>query len=127
MRTYTANTNAKGGYYFNIDEWNMLVVPEEGQVLPGEPGERYIKLPTLALFVAAPLIGAAFAMFLPFIGLALVGKFAIDKAGHAIKVAAMGIERMGVPETVEGPKAPKAPAVRDDQNHGGLKPGDPEC
>ncbi len=124
MRTYIAGTDVKGGFYFNIDEWNMLVVPKERRVLPGEPGTRYIRLPALALFVAAPLLGATFAMFLPFIGLALVGKFAIEKGTHAVKVAARGAARTGIPETVEGPKALPA---QDTEDRGGLRPGDPQC
>ncbi len=123
MKTYTAGATVKGGFYFNTNEWDMLVVPEEGQVLPGREGNRYVKLPTLGLFVAAPLLGAAFAMFLPFIGLALVGKFAIDKTVHAIRLAATGAARTEVPATVAGPQVPDREAGTKTTDHAPTDPG----
>ncbi len=123
MKTYTAGTGVKGGFYFNTDEWDMLVVPEEGQVLPGRQGNRYVKLPALGLFFAAPLLGAAFAMFLPFIGLALVGKFTIDKTVHAVRLAAAGAARTEA-RTVLGPQMTEGELGSKTTNHA---PTDREC
>lgn len=89
MLTYKAGENAKNGYYFNRDEWTMVVAPPEGVVLPGHEGERYVKLPTVALLVAAPILGLAFVVFMPFVGLALLGKRLL----HAV----VRIVRGGVP------------------------------
>ncbi len=123
MKTYTAGTRVKGGFYFNMDEWDMLVVPEEGQVLPGQEGNRYVKMPALGLFFAAPLLGAAFAMFLPFIGLALVGKFTVDKTVHAVRTAAAGAAPAEA-ETVAGPRAMLGEVEAKKTDHA---PTDPEC
>ena len=74
MFTYKAGDNVKNGYFFNRDEWTMVLAPQEGLALPGGEGERYVKLPTSALLVAAPLLGLAFVVFMPFVGLVLLGK-----------------------------------------------------
>ncbi len=124
MTTYAPGTTAKGGFYFNIDEWDMLVVPEQGQVLPGAAGNRYVKMPALALFLAAPLLGAAFAMFMPFIGLALVGKFAIEKTVHTVRILTTGPIPAEAAATATGPRT-QGPAVPTKANE--HEPMDPEC
>ncbi|MGE3277789.1 MAG: hypothetical protein AB7O67_21960 [Vicinamibacterales bacterium] len=81
LRTYTAGDEVKGGFYLNRDEWTMRVAPAEGETLPGEPGTRYIALPTLAVLVAAPVLSLAFVIFLPLIGLVLMARAFADKMG----------------------------------------------
>lgn len=81
MRTYTAGETVKGGFYLNRNDWTMRVAPAEGEVLPGDPGTRYIALPTVAMLVAAPVLSLAFVIFLPFIGLALATRALLEKAG----------------------------------------------
>jgi hypothetical protein len=43
-------------------------MPRDGEALPGKYGEKYLAVPILLAFVVAPLMGAAFLMFLPLIG-----------------------------------------------------------
>ena len=63
--------------------------------LPGDSTERYLKVPVLALLVIAPLMGAVYAMFLPFIGFAMLFTFlgkkalAIGRSGAADMAATM--------------------------------------
>ncbi len=86
-------TAAKSGFYWNLGKWEMTMVPKQGGILPGDSNERYLKVPVLALLVVAPLMGAVYAMFLPFIGFARLFTFlgkkalAIGRSG-AVDVAA---------------------------------------
>jgi hypothetical protein len=80
MTKRTGGTPAKNGFYWNLGKWEMTMVPKQGGILPGGAGDRYLKVPVLALLVAAPLMGAAYAMFLPFIGFAMLFTFLGKKA-----------------------------------------------
>lgn len=71
MAKYTSGMQVAGGYYWNSRSWEVEVVPSEGGRLKGGADARYVKVPFPALFVIVPLLGAAFLMFLPFIGFGL--------------------------------------------------------
>ena len=75
MAKRSGGTAARGGYYWNLGKWEMTVVPKQGGVLPGDAKEQYVKVPFVALLVVAPTMGAAYAMFLPFIGFAMLTAF----------------------------------------------------
>ena len=62
-------TAAKTGFYWNLGKWEMTMVPRQGGILPGDATRRYVKVPVLALLVVAPLMGAVYAILLPFVGL----------------------------------------------------------
>lgn len=68
MTMIEAGTRVKKGYYFSARSWSLQPMPADGAALPGGPGEKYLHVPLLAAFILAPLMGAAFLMFLPFIG-----------------------------------------------------------
>ena len=68
MTMIEAGTRVKKGYYFNAQTWCLQPVPSDGEALPGAATERYLRVPLLLAFVVAPLMGAAFLVFLPFIG-----------------------------------------------------------
>ncbi|GEJ55267.1 hypothetical protein [Anaeromyxobacter diazotrophicus] len=68
MTTIEAGNRVKKGYYFSAKSWTLQPMPKDGEALPGEAGERYVHVPLLLAFVLAPLMGAAFLMFLPFVG-----------------------------------------------------------
>ena len=74
MRTYDAGGFARKGFYWNTTTWTIELLAENG-VLPGREGERYYGVPVLALFLLAPLMGAAYVMFLPFIGFVMLFQF----------------------------------------------------
>lgn len=63
---------AKAGFYWRAAGWEIVTLPGDGGVLPGGVEERYHRLPTLALLMAAPVMGGLFVVFLPFIGFALL-------------------------------------------------------
>lgn len=68
MTTIEAGTLVKKGYYFNAKNWTLEPVANDGTALPGAKGEKYLRIPLLLAFVVAPIMGAAFLMFLPFVG-----------------------------------------------------------
>jgi hypothetical protein len=80
MTKYTAGDTVKAGFYWNRREWGAEIVPAAGGALPGNPGDAYYRIGWPVLLVAAPVMGGAFAMFLPFIGIALLVRF----AAHAV-------------------------------------------
>ena len=75
MTKYTGGETVKAGFYWHAARWGAEIVPAAGGTLPGEATEGYYRIPWPALLVAAPVMGGAFAMFLPFIGLALLAQF----------------------------------------------------
>ena len=76
MTKYTGGDTVKAGFYWNRARFGAEIVPAAGGALPGAPGVVYYRVPWPVLLVAAPVMGGAFAMFLPFIGLAMLAQFA---------------------------------------------------
>lgn len=74
MLKHKSGDVVKPGFYWNAKEWAATIVPPEGGALPGD-GVTYLRMPLPALLVLAPAMGAVFAMFLPFIGLAMLATF----------------------------------------------------
>ncbi len=80
----TSNTNGgskvPAGFYFNKNNWEIVTVSgKKGGLLPGGPQTGYLKIPALAMLAAAPVLGAAFVVFLPVIGFALLATAAFKK------------------------------------------------
>ncbi|MFL5271445.1 MAG: hypothetical protein ACJ79E_05235 [Anaeromyxobacteraceae bacterium] len=77
MTKLSAGAKASRGYWFNAKTWTLHPVSTDGETLPGAAGEKYLRIPLLLAFVVAPLMGAAFLMFLPFIGFYLAFQAAL--------------------------------------------------
>jgi len=75
MLKHKGGDAVKKGFYGSIRRWTIELVNDDGGTLPGGADERYLKLPVLAVLVAAPVMGLAFAVFLPFIGFVMLGAF----------------------------------------------------
>jgi hypothetical protein len=73
------------GFYWNTREWNAQIVPKEGGVLEGVPETTFVRLPLLAVLALAPLMGAVYAFFLPFIGIAMVMMYLAGRLRAAFK------------------------------------------
>ena len=76
MTKYNGGETVKAGFYWNRGTWGVELVPAEGGTLPGGDTTTYLRVPWPLLLVIAPVMGGAFAMFLPFIGIALLVQFA---------------------------------------------------
>ncbi len=69
---YKGGEVVKAGFYWNLAEWEAKIVPAEGGPLAGTAETRYLRVPILVVLVLAPIMGLTYAMFLPFIGFAMV-------------------------------------------------------
>jgi hypothetical protein len=67
--------HVKAGFYWNLGEWEAAIIPREGGILNGGAEARYARIPLPVLLFLAPLMGATYAMFLPFIGFAMVATY----------------------------------------------------
>lgn len=76
MLKYTGGERVKAGFYWHRARWGAEIVPAAGGALPGAPGDVYYRIAWPVLLVAAPVMGGAFAIFLPFIGIAMLVQFA---------------------------------------------------
>ena len=87
MTKYTGGETVKAGFYWNRGKLGAEVIPPEGGTLPGTPETVYNRIPWPVLLVVAPAMGGAFAMFLPFLGLAMLAKYAFGLVAnrHAVR------------------------------------------
>jgi hypothetical protein len=99
MARHQGGDKVNAGFYFNLDSWQVTTLSGEGGVLPGKSDQQYLRVPLPVLLAMAPMMGAAFAIFLPFIGLALVADYAVKKSWAA------GREAIGASAMALGPKA----------------------
>jgi hypothetical protein len=76
MLKYKGGETVKPGFYWNRGAWGVELIPAGGGTLPGAPETVFMRVPWPLLLVIAPIMGGAFAMFLPFIGIALLAQFA---------------------------------------------------
>ena len=86
---YRAVSSVQSGYYWNPKKWSVTPVAKDGDVLPGEAGDKYVKVSLPLAIAAAPVLGGLFVVFLPFIGFGLTAYALANKlAGGAKKSAA---------------------------------------
>ena len=74
MTKLNAGTPVKSGHYFSLKSWTILPVEHDGELLPGAAGEQWVPMPLAVAVAAAPVLGAGFLMFMPFIGFYLTAK-----------------------------------------------------
>ena len=85
----TGGSKVKAGFYFNKNNWEIVTVSgKKGGLLPGDAKTDYLKIPAVAMLAAAPILGAAFVVFLPVIGFALLATAAFKKAARNVETPA---------------------------------------
>lgn len=82
---FAAGSMVKGGFYFNRDKWDLVAVSGQTGLLPGVEGERYRRVPAWAVLLLAPLLGALFVIFMPFVGFVLVAQYAARRLVKALR------------------------------------------
>ena len=102
LKTRNGGTKAPGGLYWHFGNWEIKALDGKEVTLPGSAEERYVRIPTVALLVLGPVMGLAFAMFLPFIGFALLAAQIVRKLAHMVVKHAPETNAV----TATGPKAP---------------------
>lgn len=88
MARLNGGTRVKKGYYFHMRRWALHAVPRDGEALPGAATEGYFHAPLPVVLTIAPLMGAAFLVFLPFIGFYLVGQAAVRPVARVFRRSA---------------------------------------
>jgi hypothetical protein len=68
---------------------------EQAGTLPGDAGTMYIKAPSAVMLAAGPVLGLIFAVFLPFIGIAMSVAHVGRKLGEGVASAAAGSVSFG--------------------------------
>jgi hypothetical protein len=90
MERKSGGTRVKAGYYWHAAQWEIVTISgRDGGVLPGGPDEGYYGIPVLAMLMLAPIMGALFVVFLPFIGFAILAQYAAQAAVAAFKRQAL--------------------------------------
>lgn len=85
MTKLNAGTPVKRGYYFSMKNWSVNPIEKDGTVLHGEAGEQFIPVPLAVAVMLAPVLGAVFLMFMPFIGFYLVGQRVLQPVAGMFK------------------------------------------
>ncbi|HSC27910.1 MAG TPA: hypothetical protein VLD67_11585 [Vicinamibacterales bacterium] len=101
----------KFGFYWNMKEWDAQIVPKEGGVLEGPAERTYVRLPLLAVIVVAPLMGAVYAFFLPFIGFAMVAMYLAGRLRAMFRRTPPAVEAVVRPKAFNDRRAGKEEAV----------------
>ncbi len=102
MTMIEAGTQVNKGHYFSAKTWTLHGVAADGEKLPGARGEKYLAVPLVGAFALAPLMGAAFLMFLPFIGFYLVGRTALRPVGKLVRRSTSDMAATMAPGWVPG-------------------------
>ncbi|BDG07392.1 hypothetical protein [Anaeromyxobacter paludicola] len=85
MTKLSGGSQVKGGYYWHLNNWALEPVKADGQTLPGSASDEYLKVNTAAALVLAPMLGAAFVLFMPFIGIYLAVNAAVQPVVRIFK------------------------------------------
>lgn len=81
MKIYRGTQKVEPGIYFNLREVSFKSMDETG-TLPGTEQDAWRRVHPVALLVVGPLMGLAYAIFLPLIGFAMVGGALLRKLGE---------------------------------------------
>jgi hypothetical protein len=84
MRHYKGNEKVAPGIYFNASELVFRSVEEEG-TLPGDEETTWRAVPVVVMLLAGPVLGLLYAMFLPFIGFAMLATVTLGWVGKAVR------------------------------------------
>ncbi len=87
MRQHEGGEKVPGGFYWKQNNWEIEVVKGETGTLPGDSGTTYVRIPTLAMLLGAPVMGGLFVVFLPFLGFAMLFNHLGKKAAAGLKQA----------------------------------------
>lgn len=82
------------GTYWDLTNGERIDIRDEG-TLPGEAKKTYYRMPALAVVVAGPVLGLMYALFLPFIGIAMVVKLVGQKVGGEVREMVHGSASFG--------------------------------
>jgi hypothetical protein len=85
MARHHGGDKVNAGFYLNVATWEVTTLSGKGGTLPGGKDAHFLRVPTIGALMFAPLMGAVYAIFLPFIGIALVAQYATKKAAAGVR------------------------------------------
>jgi hypothetical protein len=103
MTTYAGGTAVKGGYYLDLSTFTFAQVARDGGKLPGGDEHGFTRVPVVLVLAAAPVLGGAFVVALPFI--------AFGVTAYAIGKRLTGFGRAGAREVAATLAPPWAPGA----------------
>ena len=83
MLKHRGAEKARKGTYWNFSTGERIHLTGEG-VLPGSKETTYYKLSPLTILLLGPIFGLVYAVFMPFIGIAMVAKVVGQKVFSGI-------------------------------------------
>jgi hypothetical protein len=89
MKRYRGGAEVPGGYYLNLSSWELAAVPGAQGPLPGRGDESSVRVALPALLALAPMLGAAYALYLPLAGFGLVAYAVGRRLGLFARSAAL--------------------------------------
>jgi hypothetical protein len=90
---HTGGEKAEKGNYWNFETGERVMMSEAGK-LPGNEKTVYYKANPIVILAAGPVLGLLYAAFLPFIGIAIVAKVAVQKLMGLMEGSAEGLSRV---------------------------------
>lgn len=102
MRKHGGGEKVPGGFYWKQNNWEIEVVKGDEAKLPGDAGTTYVRIPTLAMLVGAPVMGGLFVVFLPFLGFVMLANHFGKKAVSGLKHATDEVDAAGGPRWQPG-------------------------
>lgn len=82
-----------GGIYWSHHEAGIVSIPRDGGTLPGQASNHYTRMPLIAVLVIGPILGTAFAFFLPAAGIVGLAQLALGRVSRASAPARVRRER----------------------------------
>lgn len=88
IRKHVGGDIVKGGIYWSMSQGEFIAVPKEGGALEGGRNDLYLRAPLPVVLVVGPIMGLAFAIFLPLSGLLVLVPFLVRKIRGAVTPSA---------------------------------------
>lgn len=90
------------GVYLALKKGEFVSIPKDGGTLPGEAGQRYVRMPLPLVLALGPLAGAVYIIFLPFAGIMAVLLYLARKLELALARGATALVKVAVPSWMPG-------------------------
>ena len=94
MKAYKGGETVGKGTYWNLSTMERMDVETEG-TLPGNRSERFFRMSAAGILVLGPVLGLVYAMFLPFIGIAMTLKLGGEKIAARVLEPALSASTFG--------------------------------
>lgn len=69
MKSYHGGDSVISGMYWSLRSGRFFAVSDRGALLPGEVAERYVRLPAPVGLSMGTMMGLAYVLFLPLVGI----------------------------------------------------------